>query len=205
MDKLVQLLAAAKVDENAALKQLDRVLAIEKELTHIHFRVMIQIRNELNAEQQGIAAKLKQRPQNTNILEQRLKAKVTRIEKEIQLQFQAAGPPQDVLDLLQRFSTLMESGHVEEAEAVLDRLLETLGVKDADDAADSAARVDAGEQSSLATAATGKVATTSEGPKYLIFWSAPEKAGELAQRIGMKGDGKTRLLGFGLPNPTFEI
>ena len=33
-------------------------------------------------------------------------------------------------------------------------------------------------------------AATSEEPKYLIFWSAPEKAGELAQRIGMKGNGK---------------
>ena len=48
-------------------------------------------------------------------------------------------------------------------------------------------------------------AATSEEPKYLIFWSAHEKAGELAQRIGMKGNGKTRLLGFGLPNPTYEI
>jgi hypothetical protein len=45
----------------------------------------------------------------------------------------------------------------------------------------------------------------SEKPKYLIFWSAPEKAGELAERIGMKGDGKTRLLGFGLPIATFEL
>ena len=42
-------------------------------------------------------------------------------------------------------------------------------------------------------------------PRYLIFWSAPEKAGELAERVGMKGDGKTRLLGFGLPNATYEL
>ncbi len=44
-----------------------------------------------------------------------------------------------------------------------------------------------------------------EEPKYLVFWSSPEKAGELAERIGMKGDGKTRLLGFGLPNATYEL
>jgi hypothetical protein len=42
-------------------------------------------------------------------------------------------------------------------------------------------------------------------PKYLIFWSSPEKAGELAERIGMKGNGKTRLLGFGVPTATFEL
>ena len=46
---------------------------------------------------------------------------------------------------------------------------------------------------------------TSEEPRYLIFWSSPEKAGELAERVGMKGDGKTRILGFGLPNATFEL
>ena len=34
---------------------------------------------------------------------------------------------------------------------------------------------------------------------------SPEKAGELAERIGMKGDGKTRLLGFGLPISTYEL
>lgn len=137
MDELTQLLAAVKVDENAALKHLDEVLRIENELKHIHFRVLIQIRNELNAEQQEIAANLKRRPQNTNILEQRLKAKVARIEKEIQLRFQAGTPPQDVVDSLQKFSSLMESGQVKEAEALLDRLLETLGVKDADKAVDS--------------------------------------------------------------------
>lgn len=137
MATLAQLLAAAKIDENAALKQLDEVLRIENELKHIHFRVLIQIRNELNAEQQEIAAKLKRRPQNTNILERRLKAKVARIEKEIQLRLQAGTPPQDVVDSMQKFSSLMESGQVKEAEALLDRLLETLGVKDADEAVDS--------------------------------------------------------------------
>ena len=64
---------------------------------------------------------------------------------------------------------------------------------------------DAGEPSSPAPPANSKAPATSEKPKYLIFWSSPEKAGELAERVGMKGDGKTRLLGFGLPNPTFEL
>jgi hypothetical protein len=64
---------------------------------------------------------------------------------------------------------------------------------------------DAGEQSSPATPANSKAPATSEKPKYLVFWSSPEKAGELAERVGMKGDGKTRLLGFGLPNVTYEL
>ena len=42
-------------------------------------------------------------------------------------------------------------------------------------------------------------------PRYLIFWNAPEKVGELVERVGMTGDGKTRLLGFGLPITTYEF
>jgi hypothetical protein len=57
-------------------------------------------------------------------------------------------------------------------------------------------RADAGGQGSLAV---------SEEPKYLIFWGPSEQAAELAQKIGMKGDGKTRLLGSGLPTSTFEV
>ncbi len=64
---------------------------------------------------------------------------------------------------------------------------------------------DGGEQSSPAPPASSKASATPERPKYLIFWSSPEKAGELAERVGMKGDVKTRLLGFGLPNATYEI
>ena len=64
---------------------------------------------------------------------------------------------------------------------------------------------DAGEQSSPAMPAKSEAPATSKNPKYLIFWNAPEKAGELAERVGMKGDGKTRLLGFGLPISTYEV
>ena len=62
-----------------------------------------------------------------------------------------------------------------------------------------------GEQGSPAPAVNINAPGMSESRRCLIFWSDPEKAGELAERVGMKGDGKTRLLGFGLPNPTFEI
>jgi enterochelin esterase family protein len=64
---------------------------------------------------------------------------------------------------------------------------------------------DTREQSSLAPPASSEAPATSQSLEYLIFWSDPEKAGELAERVGMKGDGKTRLLGFGLPISTYEI
>ena len=43
-----------------------------------------------------------------------------------------------------------------------------------------------------------------EEPRYLIFWGDPSKAGELVERIGMKGDGNTRLLGFGTAGNAFD-
>ena len=64
---------------------------------------------------------------------------------------------------------------------------------------------DAGEPSSPAAPANSTAPAASEEPKYLIFWSSPENAGELAERIGMKGDGQTRFLGFGLPHATYEL
>jgi hypothetical protein len=54
-------------------------------------------------------------------------------------------------------------------------------------------------------ASTGENGGLDDETRYLIFWSPPEKAGELAEQIGMKGDGSTRILGFGLPTSTFEL
>ena len=41
-------------------------------------------------------------------------------------------------------------------------------------------------------------------PRYLVFWGEPEKVVELKGRIGAAGDGKSRLLAFGLPTPAFD-
>jgi len=128
--RIARLLAAVSVDEEAALKQLDEILRNESEVRRRHLRVMIQIRNEMNAEQQKRAVTLRQRVQDRRRLEQRLQAKITRIEKEIRSRFQAGAPAHDIMDSLQTFPAFMEKGQVKEAEALLDRLLEALDVKD---------------------------------------------------------------------------
>ena len=44
---------------------------------------------------------------------------------------------------------------------------------------------DGGQQTSPAPPASSQAPDRSQEPKYLIFWSEPEKAGELAERIGV--------------------
>jgi len=52
MEKLVTLLGATHVDQDRALAALDAVLAQERELKHTQLTLMIQIKNELTADQQ---------------------------------------------------------------------------------------------------------------------------------------------------------
>lgn len=50
-DKLTPLLAAAKPDTNAALRQADRVFAAENKLKRAHLETMLRTKNVLTAEQ----------------------------------------------------------------------------------------------------------------------------------------------------------
>ncbi len=132
MGRLAELLSAEKVDEDAALKQLDQVLAIEKDMKQLHLRILIELRNELTAEQRRAAARIAQNPKPAEGLEQRLQAKIARIEKEVQSRAQAGQSPFDVVGLMQKFPELMQNGQVREAEAVLDRAIKMLGLEGAE-------------------------------------------------------------------------
>ena len=128
MGRLAELLSAAKVDEQAALKQLDEVLAIEKDQKRLHLQIMIRIRNELTGEQRRIAAKIRSRGESEAGIKQRLTAKLGRIETEVQSRSKAGRPPFDVVGLMQKFPELMQNGQVAEAEALLDRVTAMLGL-----------------------------------------------------------------------------
>lgn len=133
MGRLVQLLSAEIVDEEAALRELDQVLAAEKELKHLHLRLLIQIRNELTAEQRLAVGRIKQASTPGNDLEQRLKTKIARIEQEVQSRAQAGQPPVEAIGLMQKFPELMQNGQAQAAEAVLDRVFEMLELKGTSD------------------------------------------------------------------------
>ncbi len=206
MDKITQLLAAVRVEEEAALEQLDEILRNESEVRRTHLRIMIQMRNEMNAEQQKNAAKLKQRTQDRKGLEQRLQAKITRIEQEIQSWSQAGTPPHDIIDALQTFTPLMQKGQVKEAEALLDHLLKVLDVKDLD-------KSDSDDKRQL-----DQFRRKTDEAQYLIL---PIKAAghlysgrkaqleaaikEMKQRLGLVADASKRNWGFHLILPMWRL
>ena len=129
LTQLAELLSADQIDEEAALNQLNQVLAAEKELKRIHLQLMIQVRNELTADQRNVAAKIKSRTvPNQKTLQQRIQAKLTRIEREVQTRAQQGQPPFDAVGVMQKFPELMQNGQVQEAEAVLDRVIKMLGL-----------------------------------------------------------------------------
>jgi Spy/CpxP family protein refolding chaperone len=54
-EKLVTTLKASHVDQERALAALDSVLALERQLKHTQLTLMIQLKNDLTAEQQARA------------------------------------------------------------------------------------------------------------------------------------------------------
>jgi len=130
----------------------------------------------------------------TEAARQRVAAKIERVEEGAH-KWEANGRDTSAIakTMEEKVRPLIEAGKFVEAEAELDRVLEQLKPDEKS------------SESPTAQPTSSNASATSEAPKYLIVWNLPEKAGELAERIGMKGDGKTRLLGFGLPISTYEF
>ncbi|MCP4176115.1 MAG: hypothetical protein GY758_35690 [Fuerstiella sp.] len=129
MGRLVKSLLADNVDERSAVTQLDQFLTIENEQKLRHLQFMIQVRNEMTVAQRQAAMRLGERAISTKDLEQSLKAKLGSIEAELQSRAEGGQAPPDAVDLMQQFPLLMQSGRVRQANALLDRVMETLNLK----------------------------------------------------------------------------
>lgn len=127
LKRLTESLSNENPDTDATLQQLEQFLEIEKEQRLLQLRTMIQARKELTAAQLRAALEFEHSQNPTEGLEQRLHAKMTRIGAELQLRAQAGGPPGEVMELMQKFPMLMQSGQAREAEQLLDRVIRMLG------------------------------------------------------------------------------
>jgi Spy/CpxP family protein refolding chaperone len=62
METLVRLVQENKVDESKVLAQLDRVLALEKEIKKTHISLLVRIKNALTPAQQARLAEMPREP-----------------------------------------------------------------------------------------------------------------------------------------------
>ena len=59
VEKLQELLRGTTVDETRLLEQVDRVLAVEREIKHTQLTLMVRIKNQLSEQQQAALMKLR--------------------------------------------------------------------------------------------------------------------------------------------------
>jgi Spy/CpxP family protein refolding chaperone len=118
-----------KVDEPAVAAQLDRVLAVERDLKHLQIGLLVGIKNLLTPEQQ---AKLRQvasdgGSQVEEDMRRRLTDKVERVKAGART-WEASGRDTSAIarEMQEKVKPLLDSGKPLEAEAELDHLLEEL-------------------------------------------------------------------------------
>lgn len=133
---LADLLAAPRVDQAKALNQLGKLSAAESEVKELHVGLLIELRNLLTAEQLGAAHRTRKEqavrtsPERGQVRQKRLQAKVARIQKGMKARAQAGKSSPEIAKLMKGFTPLMQRGKRDEAEAILDRALKTLGMEE---------------------------------------------------------------------------
>ena len=100
-NRLAELLAADKIDEQAALAQQRNVLAAEQRVKQLQLKLTVRLRNSLTADQRRRARQLQSEVDQQVDFQQRLESKQARIEKERQrlakLSFDALSAEVDAL------------------------------------------------------------------------------------------------------------
>ncbi|MFA5056790.1 MAG: periplasmic heavy metal sensor [Opitutaceae bacterium] len=125
---LAALAKPERVDERALAAQLDRVLDAERELKQLHVGLLAAIKNLLTPEQQGRLRELA-KDGGASLAEEtrrRITAKVERVKAAAQKLAAGGGDPAPIARTMEtKVRPLLEGGKPIEAEAELDRLLES--------------------------------------------------------------------------------
>lgn len=118
-----------KVDEAALLAQLDKVLAAEREMKHLHLSMLVAVKNQLTPDQQAKVREL-MRDHGAKFgdeVRRRLSDKVSRVQAGMQKWAESQRDPSPIARAMQEeCKPLLDAGKPAEAEAVLDRLLQQL-------------------------------------------------------------------------------
>jgi hypothetical protein len=127
-DAMMGLLDRDKPDEIAVLKQLDSLLAQERDIKREQFGLMLSLRNMLTAQQQVLLKELR-KTYMPSAAESRLKEKLGRVEAGVQKLASNGGDPSSIGEKMQKFPELMRAGKVKAAEDLLDGVLKELEAK----------------------------------------------------------------------------
>lgn len=118
-----------RVDEAALIAQLDKVLDAEREVKHTQMGLLAAIKNLLAPEQQGKLRELMKSggAKPSEEVRQRLTAKVERVQAGVRKWVEDGRDPSAIGQAMkEKVKPLMDAGKPLEAEAELDRILETL-------------------------------------------------------------------------------
>jgi Spy/CpxP family protein refolding chaperone len=124
---LAALVKKDRVDEEALIAQLDRVLDAERDAKRLHIGLLARIKNLLTPEQQ---TKLRDFAKDGGLqlaeeTRQRLTEKVERVQAGAQKWAESGRDPSAILKTMEeKFKPLMDAGKITAAEAELDRVLE---------------------------------------------------------------------------------
>jgi len=134
MATLSELLDAERVDEQKAVEQLDKVLEQEREIKREQLRLLVGIKNKLTAEQQAKAREIKTelaalKGQGKTPPPPSLPPKMQQVQTTVKEWKQQGRDLSEVAPLMQELEPLLREGKFQEAEAVVDKILDLLNKK----------------------------------------------------------------------------
>jgi hypothetical protein len=113
--------------EHAKVKeQMDKVLKEERNVKQLHLQLLLYVRESLTPDQQSALQDVKHRIIAARLLQQRLNAKLQRVQQGMKKYSLLGAPPADVQQKLQQFQQLAQQNKFDEAEAVLDDVIAQL-------------------------------------------------------------------------------
>ncbi len=131
VEDLAALVKKDRVDEQAVLDELDKVLNQERELKRAHMKLVVGIKNNLTSEQQAKLREIRSKIAAGQIrspeeVQRVLEGKLQKVQTGVQDWQNAGRDPGTVAEIMQEFEPLTKAGRHNEAEGVLDRALKLL-------------------------------------------------------------------------------
>jgi Spy/CpxP family protein refolding chaperone len=127
---LVALLNRERVELEAALAQLDKLLDVEREVRRAEFALQIGVKNRLTPDQQARLQELKEQPDPDPAMAAgvppAIRGKMERVQAGVERWRRDGRNASPVEQAMREFEPLLRAGHIEEAEAVLDNALRLL-------------------------------------------------------------------------------